>query len=96
MSMLKNTANDALKDVTGVASDTVDLARTAGAFMITSAMAIKVTTKGEVNGDKTTGTELAFASGDLIPGYVYPLAIRRVWVTGTDTLSNVVLFYGPY
>jgi hypothetical protein len=67
-----------------VKSDTVDLAHVSRGFMIAVHGTVKVTL--------LDGTTITFADLALSPGVVYPLAITRLWDTGTTATGGVVLW----
>lgn len=65
-------------------SDTADLAPWARGFQITTDGAVTVTT--------AAGNTVTFPAGTFAPQTPVPLAVRRVWATGT-TAGRIVAFY---
>jgi hypothetical protein len=76
-----------LADDTTGPSDSKNLKRQACGLLLNASTAVRVTLK-----DMATGTYLNLTG--LAVGVEHPLAIKRLWSTGTTTPGNVVVFYG--
>ncbi|OWK34966.1 spike base protein, RCAP_Rcc01079 family [Fimbriiglobus ruber] len=64
-------------------SDTVDLTYVTRFISITAAGAVAVTTQD--------GDTLTIPSGAILPGYPFPIAVSRIFATGT-TAAGIVAF----